>query len=112
MFHRYLFAQIGLLQHFLQYSICEWLYFHRANATDEQNRTEIINDAIAYGIFTTITTTIQFIGGIFAVDCFNHSALRQITRIRIKFFQSLMQQEMGWYDVASGNNNFAVRITE
>lgn len=85
---------------------------YRTNATDAENRTEIINDSIAYGILITIATSIQFIAGIFAVDCFNQAALRQITRIRVKFFQSLMKQEIGWYDVAGGSSNFAVRITE
>lgn len=50
--------------------------------------------------------------GIFAVDCFNRTALRQITRIRIKYFESLMRQDIGWYDVFGSRNNFAVRATE
>lgn len=84
----------------------------RTNATAEENHDEIINDSIAYGILLTLASVLQLIAGIFCVDCFNHTALRQITRIRMKFFQSLMRQEVGWYDVADGNNNFAVRITE
>lgn len=82
------------------------------NATMEENRTEIKNDSIAYGILMTLGSTVHLLAGIFCVDCFNMSALRQITRIRIRYFQSLMRQEIGWYDVASGNNNFAVRVTE
>ncbi|XP_031622750.1 multidrug resistance protein homolog 65-like [Contarinia nasturtii] len=39
-------------------------------------------------------------------------AIRQITRIRVEYFKSLMRQEVGWYDVADGKHNFAVRITE
>lgn len=84
----------------------------RTNATWEENSHEIINDGKSFGIFLTLLTTIQFIAGIFAIDCFNQVALRQITRIRIKYFQSLMRQEIGWYDVVGNNNNFAVRITE
>lgn len=82
------------------------------NATDDAIKTEIINDSLSYGILLTLATLIQLIAGIFAIDCFNRTALRQITRIRIKYFQSLMQQEIGWYDVAGSNNNFAVRATE
>lgn len=85
--------------------------YFRTNATREENREAIINDSIAYGIFMTLTAILQFITGIFSVDLFNYTALKQITRIRIKFFESLMRQEIGWYDVTSGNN-FAVRITE
>lgn len=87
------------------------LFWNRTNATREENREAIINDSIAYGIFMTLTAILQFITGIFSVDLFNYTALKQITRIRIRFFQSLMRQEIGWYDVTSGNN-FAVRITE
>lgn len=82
------------------------------NATEEAIKTEIINDSMSYGILLSITTLIQLVAGIFAVDGFNQAALRQITRIRIKYFQSLMRQEIGWYDVAGSNNNFAVRATE
>lgn len=83
----------------------------RTNATWEENRLEIINDSISYGILMSLTALLVFVSSIFCVDLFNHTALKQITRIRIKFLQSLMRQDVGWYDVTSGNN-FAVRITE
>lgn len=60
----------------------------------------------------TIGSIVHLLAGIFCVDCFNHTALRQTSRIRIEYFRSLMRQEIGWYDVASGNSNFAVRVTE
>lgn len=59
----------------------------------------------------SLTAILQLVAGIVSIDLFNYTALKQITRIRINFFQSLMRQEVGWYDVSSGNN-FAVRITE
>lgn len=77
-----------------------------------ENRQEIKNDSIAYGILLTLASLLHLLAGIACVDCFNHTALRQITRIRIKFFQSMMRQEIGWYDVTGSNSNFAVRITE
>lgn len=91
------------------------LYFKKisgANANKDQIKTAIIEDSLSYGILLSVTTLVQLIAGIFAIDCFNQTALRQITRIRIKYFQSLMRQEIGWYDVAGSNNNFAVRATE
>lgn len=84
----------------------------RTNATWEENKIEIVNDGIAYGILVTAVTVVLLVTGLIAVDCFNQAALRQITRIRIKYFQSLMRQEIGWYDVFGNSNNFAVRITE
>lgn len=85
---------------------------YRTNATVEENRNEIKNDSVAYGILLASASLLHLIAGIICVDCFNHAALSQINRIRIKFFQSLMRQEVGWYDVAGSNNNFAVRIIE
>ncbi|XP_055296579.1 multidrug resistance protein homolog 65-like [Sitodiplosis mosellana] len=82
------------------------------NATEEENHHEIMNDTIAYGILLTLTSCLDFIVGIICVDCFNYVAICQITRIRIKFFESLMRQEIGWYDVAGGSNNLTVRIIE
>lgn len=84
----------------------------RTNATVEENRQEIKNDSIAYAYFMTLTTLVHFMAGIICVDSFNHSALRQISRIRVKFFESLMRQEIGWYDVDGSSHNFAVRATE
>lgn len=83
----------------------------RVNATWEENRIEIINDSISYGILMSLTSILQFVSGIFCVDLFNYTAMKQITRIRVKFFQSLVRQDIGWYDTSTGNN-FGVRITE
>lgn len=84
----------------------------RTNATWEENSREIINDGKSCGTLLLLVTLVEFLAGIFAVDGFNQAAIRQITRIRIEYFQSLMRQEIGWYDVFGGSNNFAVRITE
>lgn len=86
--------------------------FSRENATEAENRVEIINDSTAYGILTLIATMWQFVFGIFCVDCFNRTAIRQVTRIRIKYFESLMRQDIAWFDVTGGKTNFTVRITE
>lgn len=83
----------------------------RTNATAEENRIEIINDSISYGILMTIVSVIQFIAGIFCIDLFNYTALKQVTRIRILFFGSLLRQEVGWYDITK-DTNFSQRISE
>lgn len=58
----------------------------------------------------TIVALFQFVFGIFSIDLFNYTALKQVTRMRIKYFGSLLRQEVGWYDV-SKDTNFAVRIS-
>lgn len=99
--------------HFISnYLINNFINNNRTNATIEENQHEIINDSIAYGILLTSTSVLHLLVGIVSVDCFNHMAIRQITRIRVEYFKSLMRQEIGWYDNADNDHNFTVRITE
>lgn len=91
---------------------CMSILKFRTNATWEENSKEIMNDGIAYAILLSINTFIQLIAGIFAVDCFNRATLRQITQIRIRYFQSLMRQEIGWFDTCGNDDNFTVHVTE
>lgn len=89
------------------------LLFHRTNATVEENDEEIINDSIAYLIMAAVASVIQIVAGTICVDCFNQAAISQVTRMRIRYFTSLMRQEMGWYDLEkSKSGNFAVRLDE
>lgn len=81
------------------------------NATDEQVVDAIEQDSLAYLIWLMILGFIQMVGGIIFVDVFNKVALKQITRIRVRFFRSILCQEMAWYD-KSTDMNFASRITE
>lgn len=82
------------------------------NASLEDNREAIKNDSTAFGIAAAVLGIVYLISGIFCIDCFNHTAIRQISRIRIAYLKSFIRQEIGWFDVTSGNNNFAVRVTE
>ncbi|XP_037037808.1 multidrug resistance protein homolog 65 isoform X3 [Bradysia coprophila] len=81
-------------------------------ALKEENNKAIIEDSIAYGILMTTVSVFQFVMGIFSVDLFNYTAIKQITRIRIKYFSSMIRQEVGWFDCASSESNVAVRISE
>lgn len=83
----------------------------RQNATHEESLAEMVNDSIAYGIFKLSNAMFSLVTGVFAIDMFNHAALKQITRIRVRLFQSLIRQDIAWYDV-SNDTNFAVRMTE
>lgn len=86
---------------------------HRpTNASIRQVRHAIIDDSVAFLVGSILVGLINFIAGIIAVDLFNYTALRQITRIRVKYFQSLMRQEVGWHELAGAQNNCALQITE
>ncbi|XP_031626071.1 multidrug resistance protein homolog 65-like [Contarinia nasturtii] len=82
------------------------------NATIEVNRQEIMNDSVAYCIHMLMATMWQFIFGILCVDCFNRTSIRQVTRLRVKYFESLMRQDIAWYDCSGSKTNFTIRITE
>lgn len=58
----------------------------------------------------TIVAFFQFAVGIFSIDLFNYTALKQVTRMRIRYLGSLLRQEVGWYDI-SKDTNFATRIS-
>lgn len=93
--------------------LCIYIFncLRRNNATIDENRTEIINDATAYGILMTIVGLIQFAAGIVAVDVFNYTALKQVMRMRVAYFRSLLGQDVSWYDL-NKDTNVAVRISE
>lgn len=82
------------------------------NATLEENRAELMNDSYAYLIVSILISAISLVSGIICVDCFNHAAISQVTRIRIKYFSSLMRQDIGWYDIEKSKSNFTVRLAE
>ncbi|XP_055326893.1 multidrug resistance protein homolog 65-like [Sitodiplosis mosellana] len=82
------------------------------DATTEANNAELINDSIAFFILSAIETVVQLIVGIICVDCFNQAAINQVTQIRIKYFASLMRQDIGWYDIEKGKSNFTVRLAD
>ncbi|XP_059619981.1 multidrug resistance protein homolog 65 [Phlebotomus argentipes] len=82
-----------------------------SNASEEETRVEIINDSEAYLIWLSILAAIQFVSSVMFVDIFNYTALKQITRIRVRYFQAIVRQEMSWYD-STNDNNFASRLTD
>lgn len=83
----------------------------RNNATADQLIELIEADSLSYLIWLLILSAMQMATGILFVDIFNKVAMKQITRIRINFFRSILCQEMAWYDNAT-DMNFASRITE
>lgn len=52
------------------------------------------------------------VAGTICVDCFNRVAVSQVKRIRIKYFASLMRQNIGWHDIEKSKSNFTVRLSE
>lgn len=71
----------------------------------------LYDDSIAYGIAMAIASVGMFIFGIISVDAFNLAALKQTTKMRMKFFESTIRQDIGWHDKTT-DQNFALKMAE
>ncbi|CAG5040900.1 unnamed protein product [Parnassius apollo] len=81
------------------------------NATAEVNRLALIEDSQAFGIGCTVFSVLQFICGAVSVDLFNYAALRQIDRVKEKFLQAVLRQDITWYDLNT-TMNFATKVSD
>lgn len=81
------------------------------NATAEQIYDETLKDSRAFGIGMFAAAVFQLIVGTLSVDLLNRTAQKQITKLRKQFLESVLRQDMTWYDLNT-SDNFAVKITE
>jgi ATP-binding cassette, subfamily B (MDR/TAP), member 1 len=81
------------------------------NATDQQTYEATMQDSQAFGIGCFCGAFIQLIFAALSIDLLNRTAQKQISKIRKLFLQSVLRQDMTWYDLNT-NDNFAVRMTE
>ncbi|XP_016941168.4 multidrug resistance protein homolog 49 isoform X1 [Drosophila suzukii] len=81
------------------------------NASEEENKQAIIDDATAFGIGSLVGSVAMFLLITIAVDLANRIALNQIDRIRKLFLEAMLRQDIAWYDTSSGSN-FASKMTE
>lgn len=101
------------------YYVCVILYgeehffssIRRVNASDEDTRNALWADARAFGIFATLGAMSHFIICLIAVNMVNYAGLKQICRIREKFLESILRQEMAWFDT-SAKGNFVTQLNE
>ncbi|XP_049693223.2 multidrug resistance protein homolog 49 [Helicoverpa armigera] len=82
-----------------------------ANASYEENMLALIDDAkaMAIGLFLSIGVSLIFC--MLSVGLIGWSALRQITRIRMKFLRAVLRQDMSWFDTDS-EFNLASKMSE
>ncbi|KAH9637264.1 hypothetical protein HF086_006908 [Spodoptera exigua] len=81
------------------------------NASYEENMVALIEDAkaMAIGLFLSIGVSLIFC--MLSVGLISWSALRQITRIRMKFLNAVLRQDMSWFDTDS-EFNLASKMSE
>lgn len=85
---------------------------YRTNASKEERLDALLEDSTAFGIGCAVGATMQFIFCALSVDILNHVALKSISRIRLRFLDSILRQDMIYYDTSANSENFAVKITE
>ncbi|XP_039747692.1 multidrug resistance protein homolog 49-like isoform X2 [Pararge aegeria] len=81
------------------------------NASPEENRQALIEDSQAFGIGCTIFSVLQFIVSAISVDLFNYAALRQIDRVKKRFLEAVLRQDITWYDLNT-SMNFATKVSD
>ncbi|XP_075169480.1 multi drug resistance 49 [Haematobia irritans] len=81
------------------------------NATYEENMQAIREDTIAFGLGTLVGAVALLIVIAIAVDILNRVAMRQLGRIRKIYLESILRQDMSWFDTSSGTN-FASQMSE
>lgn len=50
------------------------------NATLAEKHNLLMNDTVSYGILINFIAFVQFLMGVFAIELFNYTALKQVTR--------------------------------
>lgn len=68
-------------------------------------------DSDAFMITSCVLAVIMIVIIYAAITLINYTALKQVERIRKRFFESLIRQDKTWYDTSSGNN-FTTKMSE
>ncbi|CAK1554106.1 unnamed protein product [Leptosia nina] len=81
------------------------------NASHEENMEALVEDGKAMAIGLFISVFISLVLCFLSVSLISWSALRQITRIRLIFLESVFRQDMTWYDTDT-EFNLATKMSE
>ncbi|KAI2799512.1 Pgp-2p [Blomia tropicalis] len=86
--------------------------FNVANTPEEadQLRKQLMNDVLHLMAITMSIMAGFIVGHYIALYCFQQFAQRSMRRIKTIYFQSILRQEVGWYDEQS-SGEFASRIS-
>uniref|UniRef100_A0A1I8NNJ9 ABC-type xenobiotic transporter n=1 Tax=Stomoxys calcitrans TaxID=35570 RepID=A0A1I8NNJ9_STOCA len=68
-------------------------------------------DSLAYGLASLAGVVALIVTIAIAVDILNRVAMRQLSRIRKIYLESILRQDMSWFDTTSGKN-FASQMSE
>jgi ATP-binding cassette subfamily B (MDR/TAP) protein 1 len=83
---------------------------NKFNITDNLSSDEFLSDIYIYSGMLFAMSVVLFICNYLIMTCFPIAAINQIHRIRIKFFESVLKQEISWHDSKS-SGGLTSRIT-
>ncbi|XP_018319200.1 multidrug resistance protein 1 [Agrilus planipennis] len=72
---------------------------------------QFLDNVINFAIYNTIVGAVMFVSSYLSIALFNYSALRQGYKIRTLFFEKVLNQDIGWYDV-NQTGDIASRMSE
>ncbi|XP_071519936.1 ATP-dependent translocase ABCB1-like [Panulirus ornatus] len=72
---------------------------------------DFFQEVVRFGVGTIIIGAVQMVMGYILVTSMNYAAEGQVYRLRGLFLQSILRQEIGWFDTHQ-TNDFASRVTE
>ncbi|XP_047524484.1 multidrug resistance protein homolog 49-like [Pieris napi] len=81
------------------------------NASHEENMEALVEDGKAMAIGLFVSVFVSLVLCFISVSLISWSALRQITRIRLMFLQSVLRQDMTWFDT-DNEFNLASKMSE
>ena len=86
--------------------------------TTQRNRTDQISSKLniedemkKFAVYYIILAAGMFVCSFLQAGLWSITAVRQVHRIRIKFFQSILKQDVGWFDVNEGGG-LTTRLSE
>ena len=63
---------------------------------------ELDEEMETFAIYYSVLAVISWVAGYGQCAFWSVSAIRQVHRIRIKFLESILRQNIGWFDVNEG----------
>lgn len=90
----------------------ETTFFHNITQVEKTIAEDLLMDEIIYfTMYTCILGVATIVSTYISVALFNFSAIRQISKIRSLYMETVLNQDISWYDV-NQTGDFASRITE
>ena len=96
-----------LIEKFISFAAIE----NQRNSTQTTNTINLESEMKKFAIYYVILAVAMFVCAFAQAGFWSMSALRQIHRIRKKFYHSILKQDIGWFDL-NESGGLQSRLTE